>query len=121
MLKSACLRHPEANHRRQRVPLHREDRHLVCVPLPDFVLTALEAVPKTGEKHFFWAVESKIDSLNARSFHTCIVHAKILIKGMINAWVKLESPDHQDDVKALRWGVFVSGDLARGRLLGGRR
>jgi len=30
-------------------------------PLPDFILTALEAVPKISEKHFFWAVESKID------------------------------------------------------------
>ena len=34
----------------------------MCVPLPDFVLTALEAVPKTGERYFFWTGESKVES-----------------------------------------------------------
>jgi integrase len=34
----------------------------VYVPLPDFVLTALEAVPKISEKYFFWTGESKVDS-----------------------------------------------------------
>ena len=34
----------------------------VYVPLPDFVLTALDAVPKISQKHFFWTGESKIDS-----------------------------------------------------------
>jgi integrase len=34
----------------------------VYVPLPAFVLTALEAVPKISERHFFWSGESKRDS-----------------------------------------------------------
>jgi integrase len=34
----------------------------VYVPLPDFVLTALEAVPKISERYFFWTGESKVDS-----------------------------------------------------------
>ncbi len=34
----------------------------VYVPLPDFVLTALEAVPKISEQYFFWSGESKRDS-----------------------------------------------------------
>jgi integrase len=34
----------------------------VYVPLPDFVLTALEAVPKINEQFFFWSGESKIAS-----------------------------------------------------------
>jgi integrase len=34
----------------------------VYVPLPDFVLTALEAVPKISEKYFFWSGESKVES-----------------------------------------------------------
>jgi integrase/recombinase XerD len=34
----------------------------VYVPLPDFVLTALEAVPRISERYFFWTGESKIDS-----------------------------------------------------------
>jgi integrase/recombinase XerD len=32
----------------------------VNCPLPDFVLTALEAIPKVSEKYFFWTGESKI-------------------------------------------------------------
>jgi len=34
----------------------------VYLPLPDFVLTALEAVPKISEQYFFWSGESKRDS-----------------------------------------------------------
>ena len=34
----------------------------VYIPLPDLVLTALEAVPKIGEQYFFWSGESKRDS-----------------------------------------------------------
>ena len=34
----------------------------VYVPLPDFVLTALEGVPKISEHYFFWSGESKIES-----------------------------------------------------------
>ena len=34
----------------------------VYVPLPQLVLTALEAVPKVNEQHFFWSGESKSDS-----------------------------------------------------------
>jgi integrase len=34
----------------------------VYVPLPDFVLTALETVPKVSEQYFFWSGESKRDS-----------------------------------------------------------
>ena len=34
----------------------------VYVPLPDFVLTALEAVPKISEQFFFWSGKSKIES-----------------------------------------------------------
>ena len=34
----------------------------VYVPLPDFVLTALEAVPKISEQYFFWSGESKRES-----------------------------------------------------------
>jgi integrase len=34
----------------------------VYVPLPDFVVTALEAAPKISERYFFWTGESKIDS-----------------------------------------------------------
>jgi integrase len=34
----------------------------VYVPLPDFVLTALEAVPKVSERYFFWSGESRIES-----------------------------------------------------------
>ena len=34
----------------------------VYVPLPQFVLTALEAVPKISEQYFFWSGESKRDS-----------------------------------------------------------
>ena len=32
------------------------------LPLPDFVLTALEAAPKISEQYFFWSGESKRDS-----------------------------------------------------------
>lgn len=34
----------------------------VYVPLPDFVLTAPEAVPKISESYFFWSGESKTES-----------------------------------------------------------
>ena len=34
----------------------------VYLPLPNFVLTALEAVPKISEEYFFWSGESKRDS-----------------------------------------------------------
>jgi len=34
----------------------------VYVPLPDFVLTALAAVPKIGDRYFFWSGGSKIES-----------------------------------------------------------
>ena len=34
----------------------------VYVPLPDFVMTALEAVPKISEQYFFWSGESKTES-----------------------------------------------------------
>lgn len=34
----------------------------VYVPLPDFLLTALEAVPRIREQYFFWNGESKRDS-----------------------------------------------------------
>jgi integrase/recombinase XerD len=34
----------------------------VCLPLPDFVLNALGAIPKVSEKYFFWKGESKVDS-----------------------------------------------------------
>jgi integrase len=34
----------------------------VYVPLPDFVLTGLEAVPKISEQYFFWSGESTRDS-----------------------------------------------------------
>jgi integrase/recombinase XerD len=34
----------------------------VYVPLPDFVVTALEAVPKISEQYFFWTGESKTES-----------------------------------------------------------
>jgi integrase len=34
----------------------------VYVPLSDFVLTALEAVPKISERYYFWSGESKVDS-----------------------------------------------------------
>jgi len=34
----------------------------VYVPLPDFVLAALEAVPRISGRFFFWTGESKIDS-----------------------------------------------------------
>jgi integrase/recombinase XerD len=34
----------------------------VYCPLPDFVLTALDAVPKVSERYFFWTGESKIGS-----------------------------------------------------------
>jgi integrase/recombinase XerD len=34
----------------------------VYVPLPDFVLTALEAVPKISERYFFWTGDSKVES-----------------------------------------------------------
>jgi integrase len=34
----------------------------VYVPLPDFVLTALEAVPRISEQFFFWSGESKTES-----------------------------------------------------------
>jgi integrase len=34
----------------------------VYVPLPDFVLTALEAVPKVSEQYFFWSGESNTES-----------------------------------------------------------
>jgi integrase len=34
----------------------------VYVPLPEFVLTALEAVPKISQQYFFWSGESKRDS-----------------------------------------------------------
>jgi len=34
----------------------------VYVPLPDFVLTTLAAVPKISERYFFWLGESKRDS-----------------------------------------------------------
>ena len=34
----------------------------VYVPLPHFVLTALEAAPKISEQYFFWSGESKKDS-----------------------------------------------------------
>ena len=34
----------------------------VYLPLPEFVLTALEAVPKISEQYFFWSGESKRDS-----------------------------------------------------------
>jgi len=31
-------------------------------PLPDFVITAFDAVPRITERYFFWACESKIES-----------------------------------------------------------
>ena len=34
----------------------------VYVPLPDVVLTALEAIPRISERYFFWTGESKTDS-----------------------------------------------------------
>jgi integrase/recombinase XerD len=34
----------------------------VYVPLPEFVLNALAAIPKISERYFFWTGESKIDS-----------------------------------------------------------
>jgi integrase/recombinase XerD len=34
----------------------------VYVPLPEFVLTALAAVPKVSERYFFWAGGSKVES-----------------------------------------------------------
>lgn len=34
----------------------------VCVPLPEFVLTALAAVPKVSEQYFFWVGGSKVES-----------------------------------------------------------
>lgn len=34
----------------------------VFCPLPEFVLMALEAVPKVSERHFFWTGESKVTS-----------------------------------------------------------
>jgi integrase len=34
----------------------------VYVPLPDFVLTALEAIPKISKQYFFWSGESKLGS-----------------------------------------------------------
>jgi integrase len=34
----------------------------VYCPLPDFVLTALEAAPRTSEKFFFWTGDSKLKS-----------------------------------------------------------
>jgi integrase/recombinase XerD len=34
----------------------------VYCPLPEFTLSALEAVPRTNERYFFWSGESKIES-----------------------------------------------------------
>jgi integrase len=34
----------------------------VYLPLPEFVLTALAAIPKISDQYFFWTGESKIDS-----------------------------------------------------------
>jgi integrase/recombinase XerD len=34
----------------------------VCCPLPDFVLDALEAIPKVSERCFFWTGESRVES-----------------------------------------------------------
>jgi integrase len=34
----------------------------VYVPLPDFIMTALEAVPKVSEQYFFWSGQSKTES-----------------------------------------------------------
>src|SRR5579863_8192340 len=34
----------------------------VYVPLPEFVLNALAAIPKISDRYFFWTGESKIDS-----------------------------------------------------------
>ncbi|HEV2494471.1 MAG TPA: tyrosine-type recombinase/integrase [Terriglobia bacterium] len=34
----------------------------VYCPLPDFVLNALDAMPRSSEKYFFWTGESKIES-----------------------------------------------------------
>jgi integrase len=53
----------------------------VYVPLPDFVLTALEAVPKISEQYFFWSGESKRDSATGdwqRALRGVFKEAKIL-------------------------------------------
>ncbi len=34
----------------------------VHLPLPDFVLNALEAIPKISERYFFWTGDSKVES-----------------------------------------------------------
>ena len=48
--------------RKQTSPLHAKKGGLVYCPLSDFVVKAVEEIPRSSNRYFFWTGESKLQS-----------------------------------------------------------